>query len=153
MGRLVDLAQRLTKGSRVLVIGRLVDDTIIDLHSVERHLRMGKDPKTATIDGIAEVRLAVLASTLMLVLVAAVLAVGLDPPVRRLQRLHISRGWAVTLIFLATVAFLFIFALIATVRCRQSRCLRAIVSRTLRGRTRGRAGRSRRVRTLARCGG
>src|SRR5438270_11900338 len=42
----------------LLCIGRLVDDTIIDVHSVERHLRMGKDPKTATIDGIAEVRLA-----------------------------------------------------------------------------------------------
>ena len=51
----------------LLSIGRLVDDTIIDIHSVERHLRMGKDPKTATIDGIAEVRLAVLSSTLMLV--------------------------------------------------------------------------------------
>lgn len=51
----------------LLSIGRLVDDTIIDVHSVERHLRMGKDAKTATIDGIAEVRLAVLASTLMLV--------------------------------------------------------------------------------------
>jgi predicted PurR-regulated permease PerM len=48
-------------------------------------------------------------STLLLVLVAAVLAVGLDPPVRRLQRMHISRGWAVTLIFLATVAFLLLF--------------------------------------------
>lgn len=48
-------------------------------------------------------------STLLLVLVAAVLAVGLDPPVRRLQRMHISRGWAVTLIFLATVAFLVVF--------------------------------------------
>src|SRR5205814_4421933 len=33
-----------------------------------RHLRMGKDPTTATIDGIAEVRLAVIASTIMLVL-------------------------------------------------------------------------------------
>ncbi len=52
----------------LLSIGRLVDDTIIDIHSVEKHLRMGKDPKTATIDGIAEVRLAVLSSTLMLVL-------------------------------------------------------------------------------------
>ena len=38
--------------------------------AVERHLRMGKDAKTATIDGIAEVRLAVLSSTLMIVLVA-----------------------------------------------------------------------------------
>jgi len=48
-------------------------------------------------------------ATLLLVLVAAVLAVGLDPPVRRLQRMHISRGWAVTLIFLGTVAFLLVF--------------------------------------------
>jgi len=52
----------------LLSIGRLVDDTIIDIHSVEKHLRMGKNPKAATIDGIAEVRLAVLSSTLMLVL-------------------------------------------------------------------------------------
>jgi len=52
----------------LLSIGRLVDDSIIDIHAVERHMRMGKDPKTATIDGIAEVRLAVIASTVMLVL-------------------------------------------------------------------------------------
>lgn len=52
----------------LLSIGRLVDDSIIDIHAVERHMRMGKDPKTATIDGIAEVRLAVIASTLVLVL-------------------------------------------------------------------------------------
>jgi HAE1 family hydrophobic/amphiphilic exporter-1 len=55
----------------LLSIGRLVDDSIIDIHAVERHLRMGKDPKTATIDGIAEVRLAVIASTLMIVLALA----------------------------------------------------------------------------------
>lgn len=52
----------------LLCIGRLVDDSIIDIHAVERHLRMGKDAKTATVDGIAEVRVAVLASTLMIVL-------------------------------------------------------------------------------------
>lgn len=52
----------------LLSIGRLVDDSIIDIHAVERHLRMGKDPKTATIDGIAEVRVAVIASTLMIVI-------------------------------------------------------------------------------------
>ena len=52
----------------LLSIGRLVDDSIIDIHAVERHLRMGKDPKTATIDGIAEVRVAVLSTTLMIVL-------------------------------------------------------------------------------------
>lgn len=52
----------------LLAIGRLVDDTIIDIHSVERHLRMGKTARDATIDGIAEVRLAVLASTAMILI-------------------------------------------------------------------------------------
>ncbi|MCL6474132.1 MAG: efflux RND transporter permease subunit [Firmicutes bacterium] len=52
----------------LISIGRLVDDAIIDVHAVERHLRMGKDPKTAAVDGITEVRLAVAASTLMLIL-------------------------------------------------------------------------------------
>ncbi|GMU51873.1 MAG: multidrug transporter AcrB [Candidatus Xenobia bacterium] len=52
----------------LLSIGRLVDDSIIDIHSVERHLRLGQDPRTATMEGIAEVRLVVVASTLMMVL-------------------------------------------------------------------------------------
>jgi HAE1 family hydrophobic/amphiphilic exporter-1 len=52
----------------LLSIGRLVDDSIIDIHAVERHLRMGKSPKQATIDGISEIRLAVAASTFMLIL-------------------------------------------------------------------------------------
>ncbi|MBY0451249.1 MAG: efflux RND transporter permease subunit [Cyanobacteria bacterium] len=55
----------------LLSIGRLVDDSIIDIHAVEKHLRLGKDPKTATVDGITEVRLAVAASTLMLILALA----------------------------------------------------------------------------------
>lgn len=59
----------------LLSIGRLVDDSIIDIHAIERHLRMGKDPKTATIDGITEVRLAVAASTLVLVLALSPLLV------------------------------------------------------------------------------
>lgn len=50
----------------LLSIGRLVDDSIIDIHSIERHLRMGKPPKEAAVDGITEVRLAVLAITFML---------------------------------------------------------------------------------------
>lgn len=52
----------------LISIGRLVDDSIIDIHAIERHLELGKDPTSATIDGISEVRLAVAASTLMLVL-------------------------------------------------------------------------------------
>lgn len=63
---LVPFGFSLNSGSLVgllLSIGRLVDDTIIDIHAVERYLRKGFDPKTATIEGIAEVRLAVIAST------------------------------------------------------------------------------------------
>lgn len=55
----------------LLSIGRLVDDTIVDIHSVERHLRMGKSARDATIDGIAEVRLAVIASTVTIALALA----------------------------------------------------------------------------------
>lgn len=50
----------------LLSIGRLVDDSIIDVHSIERHLRMGKSPKDAAVDGIAEVQVAVLAIAFML---------------------------------------------------------------------------------------
>jgi predicted PurR-regulated permease PerM len=46
---------------------------------------------------------------LLLVLVAAVLAIGLDPAVRRLQSWGLSRGWGVTLIFLAALGFLVLF--------------------------------------------
>ena len=59
----------------LLSVGRVVDDTIVDIHAVERHLRLGKDPKTATIEGIGEVRLAVIASTITIVLSLAPLLV------------------------------------------------------------------------------
>ncbi|MQB00716.1 MAG: AI-2E family transporter [Actinobacteria bacterium] len=48
-------------------------------------------------------------SVLFLVLVAAFLAIGMDPAVRRLERWKIKRGWAVTLILLAVVAFIAAF--------------------------------------------
>jgi predicted PurR-regulated permease PerM len=47
---------------------------------------------------------------LLLVLVATVLAVGLDPQVRWLQRRRVSRAWAVTIIGLLGVGFLALFA-------------------------------------------
>jgi predicted PurR-regulated permease PerM len=46
---------------------------------------------------------------LVLILVAAVLAVGLDPAVRRLQTWHVPRGWAVVAIFAAALAFVVLF--------------------------------------------
>ncbi|MCA9790664.1 MAG: efflux RND transporter permease subunit, partial [Candidatus Eremiobacteraeota bacterium] len=52
----------------LLAIGRLVDDSIIDLHSVARHLEMGKTPREAAIDGCSEVRRSVIAATVMICL-------------------------------------------------------------------------------------
>ena len=46
----------------------------------------------------------------VLVLMAAVLAIGLDPAVRRIERLGRSRGRAVTLIFLGLIAIVVLFA-------------------------------------------
>jgi HAE1 family hydrophobic/amphiphilic exporter-1 len=68
---MVPLGMSLNSGTLIgvlLSIGRLVDDSIIDIHAVERHLRMGKSVRQATIDGITEVRLAVLSSTFMICL-------------------------------------------------------------------------------------
>src|SRR5207247_11080315 len=48
-------------------------------------------------------------NVLLLVLVAAVFAVGLDPQVRWLQRRRLSRGWAVTAILLLSVGHLALF--------------------------------------------
>src|SRR5437588_12405204 len=47
---------------------------------------------------------------LILVLVAAVLAVGLEPAVARLERLRVKRGWAVVIIFVSTIGFIVLFA-------------------------------------------
>jgi predicted PurR-regulated permease PerM len=49
---------------------------------------------------------------LILVLIAAVLAIGLDPAVRRLVATGMRRGVAVALIFLAFAAFVFLFGLL-----------------------------------------
>jgi predicted PurR-regulated permease PerM len=63
-------------------------------------------------------------NVLLLVLVAAVLAVGLDPQVRWLQRRHLSRGWAVTGILLLGVGLLGLFGwLVIPAAVRQTQAL------------------------------
>jgi predicted PurR-regulated permease PerM len=47
---------------------------------------------------------------LILVVIATVLAIGLDPAVRRLERMNMRRGYAVTLIFGGFVLFIVLFA-------------------------------------------
>ncbi|MBS1182858.1 MAG: Acriflavin resistance protein [Proteobacteria bacterium] len=52
-----------------LVVGVLVDDAIVEIENIARHLRMGKSPMTAALEAADEIGLAVIATTLTLVAV------------------------------------------------------------------------------------
>ncbi len=52
-----------------LVIGLLVDDTIVEVENIVRHLRQGKSPLQAAMDAATEIGLAVVATTMTLVAV------------------------------------------------------------------------------------
>ncbi|HAU35344.1 MAG TPA: MFS transporter, partial [Lysinibacillus sp.] len=51
-------------GALALGIGMLVDNAIVVIENIERHLGLGKDPITAAMEGTREVALAITASTL-----------------------------------------------------------------------------------------
>jgi CzcA family heavy metal efflux pump len=53
----------MTLGGFALAIGRLVDDSVVVLENINRHLAQGKSPAQAARDGAQEVALPVLAST------------------------------------------------------------------------------------------
>lgn len=53
----------MTLGGFALAIGRLVDDSVVVLENINRHLELGEEPKVAALDGAQEVALPVLAST------------------------------------------------------------------------------------------
>jgi predicted PurR-regulated permease PerM len=82
-------------------------------------------PSNATVARIVVITLGILLlayaayrarSVLILVLVAAFLAIGLDPAVRRLEAWNVKRGWAVSLILLGVLLFIagFIAAVVPT---------------------------------------
>ncbi len=52
-----------------LVVGILVDDAIVEIENIERHLRMGKTPYQAAMEAADEIGLAVIATTFALVAV------------------------------------------------------------------------------------
>jgi multidrug efflux pump subunit AcrB len=52
-----------------LVIGILVDDAIVEVENIERHLRMGKTPLQAAMEAADEIGLAVIATTFTLIAV------------------------------------------------------------------------------------
>jgi HAE1 family hydrophobic/amphiphilic exporter-1 len=59
----------MTLGGFALAIGRLVDNSVVVLENIDRHLLLGKTPGDAARDGADEVALPVLASTITTVIV------------------------------------------------------------------------------------
>jgi len=59
----------MTLGGFALAIGRLVDDSVVVLENINRHLEEGKSPTQAAQDGAEEVALPVLASTITTIIV------------------------------------------------------------------------------------
>ncbi len=57
-----------------LVVGVLVDDAIVEIENIERHVGMGKTPYQAALDASAEIGLAVVATTMTIVAVFAPVA-------------------------------------------------------------------------------
>lgn len=59
----------MTLGGLALVIGTLLDDNIVVLENVHRHLRMGKSPNQASEEGTSEVALPMLVATISILIV------------------------------------------------------------------------------------
>jgi HAE1 family hydrophobic/amphiphilic exporter-1 len=59
----------MTLGGLAVAIGRVIDDAIVVLESIFRHIQQGKKPRQAALDGTREVALAITASTITTVAV------------------------------------------------------------------------------------
>ena len=59
----------LTLLALAVVVGILVDDAIVEIENIERHMRQGKTPLQAAGEAVTEIALAVLATTMALVVV------------------------------------------------------------------------------------
>lgn len=64
-----DTINTMTLGGLALAVGRLVDDSIVVLENIHRHIHLGKSPKTAAIEGTQEVAMPVLVATISTVVV------------------------------------------------------------------------------------
>jgi multidrug efflux pump subunit AcrB len=83
-----------------LVAGVLVDDAIVEIENIVRHMRMGKSAYQASIDAADEIGLAVVATTFSIV--AVFLPVGLMPGIS--GEFFKNFGWTVVVAVLTSLA-------------------------------------------------
>ncbi len=53
-----------TMGGLVIAIGRIIDDSIVALENIYRHMERGEPPKTAAVEAVKEIAMPIVASTL-----------------------------------------------------------------------------------------
>ncbi len=88
-----------TLTSMALVVGILVDDAIVEVENIERHLRMGKTPIQAAMEAADEIGLAVIATTFALVAVFLPTAFMAGVPGKFFKQF----GWTAVLAILASL--------------------------------------------------
>jgi len=86
-----------------LIIGTLVDDAIVVLENIYRHMEMGKNAFNASIDGIKEIGLSVVSMTLVLLVVF--LPVSIAPGILR----PVLQAFALTIVISVTISLLVAF--------------------------------------------
>ncbi len=85
--------------SLALVVGILVDDAIVEIENISRHLRMGKRPMQAAMEAADEIGLAVIATTFALVAVFLPTAFMSGVPGKFFKQF----GWTAVLAILASL--------------------------------------------------
>jgi multidrug efflux pump subunit AcrB len=88
-----------TMTSLALVVGILVDDAIVEIENIARHLRMGKTPLQAALEAADEIGMAVIATTFALVAVFLPTAFMAGIPGKFFKQF----GWAAVLAILASL--------------------------------------------------
>jgi len=86
-----------------LIIGTLVDDAIVVLENIYRHMEMGKNAFQSSVDGIKEIGLSVVSMTLVLLVVF--LPVSIAPGILR----PVLQAFALTIVISVTISLLVAF--------------------------------------------
>jgi multidrug efflux pump subunit AcrB len=89
----------LTLLALAVIVGILVDDAIVEIENVERHVHMGKSVEKATEDAVNEIALAVIATTMSLVVVFLPTALMSGVPGLFFRQF----GWTVVIAVLASL--------------------------------------------------